>query len=121
MDINNEFINLVKENPELKVVFFVGTEVVADDSFGSWYAEIASCGLDEIYKQEFDTKIRFGDEERIYIKSEHEDDLVDYIADVDLNTEEYEELNEDEKYDKAKVIFNEVIPWEKVILVYINN
>ena len=42
-----DLINLVKENPELPIICMVDSDVVCDDSYGRWLADLGSCHVGE--------------------------------------------------------------------------
>ena len=93
--------NLIKENPNLRILPLVDTECVPSDDFSSWVAGWGKASIEEILE-------RNGDE-RIYIKSHDYDDLVDEIlisAESEISEEEAEKIVDG--YD-----------WEKVIVVSI--
>lgn len=105
-----QLLQLIKENPGLRVFPMVDTEIVADDQYTWWAGSFGSSAIEEIYM----------DDERYYIRSEHEDELVD---DVFNGTELFENVYiplpgvTDEM--RAREIVSRY-PWEKVIAVYIN-
>jgi len=101
----SELLNLVGANPDLRIVPMVDTEIVADDGFQWWVASFGKARVEEIYSND----------ERLYIRSEDEETLIDDLCcddDTDgLSDEEIEELA------KQKVASYK---WEKVIAVRIN-
>lgn len=102
-------IKLASKNPELKIVPMVETEVCSSDDYNYWTGNWGNAELDECYC--------FNG--RIYFKSSDEEDLVDQYA-YDLgDNPKYKEMQDEEFY---KIVEEKVnnLPWEKVIVVYIN-
>ena len=99
-------IRLATENPTLKIVPMVNYEVVADDGYCYWAGSWEKAYIDEIYVSD----------ERIYFKSNDAEDL----------EQEYIDNNCDDDNTPEEIIFKkakeyvEELPWEKVIVVYIN-
>ena len=103
-----QFLNLVKENPELPVIPFVDAEVVADDDYSYWMGSFGNTYIDEYYAGKY----------RYYFKSDI-DELVDDFYDEYGDSKEYENLS-DEDFEKAMREKAETVDWHKAILVYIN-
>lgn len=96
-------LTLIEQNPSLRIVPMVDSEVVADDGFGWWVAEWGKASIEEIWS----------DNERVYIRSVDEDTLVENPLDDDS-----EDVNGDIEWEKAKKTVSEY-EWEKVIAVKI--
>lgn len=99
-------LELIKANPDLRVIPMVETDCVADDCCAWWVASWGKATVEEIY---------FNDErERVYIKDEDYDSLVDEeygkFFGIDIDDETAMKLAQ-EKVD--------AYPWEKVIAVKI--
>jgi argininosuccinate synthase len=62
-------LQLIKENPDLKIVPMVCQEVCAGDDFAYWMGKWGKAEIDEIYHED----------ERIYFRSIDEDELGDDI------------------------------------------
>lgn len=103
---------MIRENPTLPVVPMVNEEVVADDSHSWWLANFGMCSIDSYYSDE--------KHERVWLKADDEDDLLDMWAD-----EHYEELKDLSNAEAEKVVnsrgkeWSENLPWVKAIMVYI--
>ena len=97
----NTLLELVKENPELRIVPFVDTECVPSDDYSSWVAGWGNASIEEIWAKEGG--------EIIYIKSESYDKLSDDLWDEG-------ETRTDEE---IRNIINGYA-WEKVIVVRIH-
>ncbi|EGD47104.1 hypothetical protein Cpap_1496 [Ruminiclostridium papyrosolvens DSM 2782] len=90
-------LNLVQENPELRILPLVDTECVVSDDYGSWVARWDTTEIDFVFVKD----------ERMYRKSADFEDLVDEaMHDFDFSDE------------KARKIVDGY-EWEKVILVNI--
>lgn len=101
-----KLMKLAKENPDLRILPMVEVECVPSDDFGWWVAQFGKVSIDEVYVID----------ERIYIRSEDEEELVDSVAE---NKDWDKSLPDDEIYKKSEeVVAN--YDWEKVILVEIN-
>lgn len=104
-----QLLQLIKENPGLRVFPMVDTEVVADDQYTWWGGSFGSSAIEEIYM----------DDERYYIRSQDEDELVEDVLNGDnLFKTLYIPLPGVTEEVRAKEIVNKY-PWEKVIAVYI--
>lgn len=105
-----KLLQLIRENPDLPVVPMVNEEVVADDSHSWWLANFGMCSIDSYYS----------DDERVWLKADDEEDLLDMWAD-----EHYEELKDLSNAEAEKVVNSrgkewfENLPWVKAIMVYI--
>jgi len=97
-------IQLAKENPDLRIVPMVDSEVVADDDYAYWTGSWGKPEIDELYI----------DDERVYFKSADEEGLIDKFYDEYKGDLEYEE--DIAAYAEKKV---EDLNWEKVIAVNI--
>lgn len=102
----NNLLDLIRENPDLRIVPMVGTECVPEDCFAWWIASWGKATVEEIY---FTT-----DDERVYIKDEDCDSLVDQEYDKFFGTDIDDEMAL--KLAREKV---DAYPWEKVIAVNI--
>lgn len=94
-----ELLRLVQENPDLRIVPFVDTEVVGGDDYSSWVGSWGKASVDEILL----------DDGRLCIKSE---DLERLVNDLMCTSEKI--LSKAE----AEEIVNNYI-WGKVIVVRI--
>lgn len=97
-----ELFTLISENPDLPILAWVDSEVVADDGYGRWLASWGSSGIIE------------------YIMVEMYNDYPEMIEKDD--TEQYEEF----LYDTTEMTDQEIeehiknIDWIKAIVVYID-
>ena len=100
-------LQLIKDNPELEIMPMVDTEVVPCDDFGCWMGSWGKASVDEYWTND----------DRIYFRSEDEDNLVEREADVIYDQYDkslpYEEL---EKIAKANIDKHD---WQKIIVVRI--
>lgn len=102
-------LELIKQNPDLRVFPLVEWEVCGGDEHTYWSGVFRSSEVDEIYM----------DEERVWIRSQDEEELVNKILDSSLLLEQtYIPLPGVTDEMRAKKIINEY-QWEKVIVVYI--
>ncbi|MFS1013791.1 hypothetical protein [Enterococcus casseliflavus] len=71
IDIQKEnvqsLLDLIKENPDLKVLPMIDAEIVADDTYGWWAGSFGKAKIDHIWNNG----------ERIYFKSGAEEDLIE--------------------------------------------
>lgn len=101
IDANIEKLTeLVKDNPDLRVVYMVDSDVVQDDFHGYWLGRNTSINVDSI----LDDDLR----ERVWIRSIDDDyDIYEsFLEDEDCTNEHIKE-----EVDK--------LPWKKVIVVWI--
>lgn len=115
MDKNLEqFIDLVKQNPDLEVICMVDQEIVPCDDYARYMADIGKSSVDEYYLKD----------ERIYLKSddleEIEEDLENNIYHEFYDTKEplIEEEEQELKYEVYKAM--KKIPWKKAIILNID-
>lgn len=83
----SELLQLIKENPELRIVPMVDTEAVGGDEFGWWLSRWGKASVEAIYSHD----------ERCYIRSEDEDSLIEDLCE----SMEVEGLTDDEIYKLA--------------------
>lgn len=104
----NTLIRLMNENPTLKVVPMVYSEVIKSDYYSWWLGEFGEVGIDECYSED----------ERIYFKSWDEEDLIEEAIEDFKYNYDLEHLSEEslEKLAKARV---DKFDWEKVIVIRI--
>lgn len=102
----DELFKLMQENPELPVIPFVSSEVVAGDDFGTWMGSWGSAHVDEYL-------IPKNDYEPILFKSD--DDVFDTLERY-LFSVEFDALPESE--DECRK-FYDALPWVKAIIVNI--
>ena len=107
MTKTEEFLKLVKENPDLPIIPFVNSEVCADDSYAYW---IGSFGRSEV-----DEYTLFND--RVIFKGDG--DAEEILSDYYCDEPEYENVS-DEEFSKAMEKKVEELEWIKAIIVYIN-
>lgn len=103
-------LQMIRENPDLPVVPMVNEEVVADDSHSWWLACFGMCSIDSYYS----------DDERVWLKSDDEEDLLDKWADD--HWEEMTDMSpaESEVYvNKHGKEWIESLPWIRAIMVWI--
>lgn len=104
-----ELIKLMTENLTLRVIPKVDSEIIGDDGYSWWIGKFGRAKLDEIWCNE----------DRIYIKSEDEDELIDdYIEDLCCDSR-YDDVDEDVIVEMAENMVNE-LDWEEVIIVDID-
>ena len=104
----NNLLKLVQENPDLEIMPMVDSEIVFSDDYCYWAGSWGEARVDEYWE----------DDERIYFKSEDEDDLIE-------NEMEniFELYNESVTSKELEEIAREKINnynWKKVIVVRIN-
>lgn len=103
IDANIErLIELVRENPDLRVIYMVDSDVVQDDFYCYWLSRPTNVNVDSILDDDL--------HERIWIRSINDDyDIYEsFFGDEDCT---YEHIKEE--VDK--------LPWEKVIIVWIGS
>lgn len=109
MDKQNKYtkqlLELIQQNPSLRVLPLVHWEVCAGDEHSYWSGEFGESKVEEIYM----------DTERIWIRSEDEESMIDNVFD-DIETTDIK--SDDEAMAKAVEIVKNY-DWEKVIAVYI--
>lgn len=106
----DELKQLISEHPDYPIVVLVGTEVVADDSYGWWYAPDLSFSIGEILDcaQDIDYEKTYTD------RDELKEDIIEKLAWDDENAG-----LSDEDFDKlVEEFYQEYEPyWKKVIQI----
>lgn len=98
-------IHLATKNPDLRIVPLVDSEIVASDDFGWWTAEWGTPSIEELW----------GDDERVYIRSDDEEELVDEAIEMSG----YDLIwSEEDAQIKGKEIVD-AYDWEQIIAVRI--
>lgn len=97
-------LQIIKENPDLKIIPMVDSEIVCDDNHNYWMGSWGNAEVDEYY-------ISDG---RIYLKSYDEEDLINDVAcdEIDENENDVEAMKKAEEIVKG-------YDWRKAIIVYI--
>lgn len=108
MKYAEEFLKLVKENPDLPIIPMVNEEIVSDDSYSWW---MGSWGRSEV------TGYYVG-REHVHFKDDDEEDVLNDMVGCgygeDLRGRDIYDLTDEE----WKELYNS-IPWTKAIVVYI--
>lgn len=105
----NKLIKLMKENPTLRVVPMVDSEVVSNDGYDCWLGKFGEVEIDEIWS----------DDERIYFRSVDDEDLIDLaIEDFGYNPK-LDNVSDEELTKLAEERINN-LEWEKVIVIRID-
>ena len=110
MKQTDELKKLIAEHPDYPIVVMVANEVVADDSYGWWYAPSLSFSIGEILDCEQDVN-----DEKVYVdRDDFEEDLADILGD----SGDYDETT-DEEFDKiVQEELKKYEPyWKKVIQI----
>ena len=103
-----QFLELIKENPELPIVPMVDSEVVADDCYSWW---LAAWGRSEV------TEYYLG-RDAVHFKDDDEEDVLSDMVGCNYDcTPDGRDITEisDEEWDALY----KSIPWVKCIAVYI--
>lgn len=103
-----DFIKIVTENPELKVVPMVDSEIVADDNHDSWMASIGKSRIDEYYHKD----------EYLYFKSLDLDELKEDLSEIIWL--DNEDISDEELEVQVDNYIEEEIGWVKAIIVSID-
>lgn len=104
----NTLIKLMKENPTLRVLPMVDTDVVGGDDYSCWLGVFGMVEIDECWS----------DEERIYFKSTDDEELVDRVLEGMEDDIKFAGLSEEELVKIAEKEVEE-LDWEKVITISI--
>ena len=104
----NTLIRLMKENPTLRVLPMVNTEVVGSDDYSWWTGVFGRVELDECWS----------DEERVYIRSSDEEELVEMALEGIESSEEFVNFSEEQREAMAEDEVNK-LGWEKIIALSI--
>lgn len=91
----SELLKLVAENPDLKVLAWVDSEIVADDGYGRWLGELGDARIQEYSEQEMS-----GDYKQFVYKDDTED-FEDFLLCEGLTEEEVAEHIRNLEWKKA--------------------
>ena len=110
MNNTQEFLELVKQNPDLPIVPMVDSDVCCGDEYGWWLGSFGSASIDEYISIEMRGELRFFTKgEQCEIEEYFADNLADE-RDYDLHATEIDRI----AHEKA-----EALPWVKAIIVKI--
>lgn len=113
IDLQNKYVTellqLAQENPHLRIMAMVDSEIVADDGYAWWAASFGKAEVTQVWC----------DNERLYIRSEDEDTLIERYCDDNFDDEEHKGMSDDELDTLAKAAVA-AYEWETVIAVKIN-
>lgn len=105
----NEFINLVKENPDMPIIPMVDAEVVGGDDYGCWMGCFGYSRVEDVYLGS----------ERLHIKDDEDEEevLCDLAECKYCRTPDGKDIYDlpEEEWDALY----KSIPWIKAIVVYI--
>lgn len=115
IDIQKEnvqsLLDLIKENPELRIVALVNSEIVADDGYATWMGSVGESEIDYVWAKG----------ERTFFKSQDEEELIE--KEIDAIEVEVQSLDENHPLriaiGRRAVERVEEYPWEKVIVIWI--
>ena len=110
MNKTQDFLELVKQNPDLPIVPMVDSEIVADDGYAWWLGSFGCASVGEY------VCIKMYGENRFFTKDE-QDEIEEYFADNLADERDYD-LHESE-IEKLAHEQAENLPWVKAIIVYI--
>ncbi len=107
----NELLKLIKDNPQLRVLPMVDSEIVADDGFSSWCGSFGESEIDYVWDS--GERVYFSDDKECLIEIE--------IDRIDSEAQVYHEshLLYQSLEDRATERVNNY-SWEKVIVVNID-
>lgn len=109
MNYTAELARLVTEHPDLPIIPYVSSEVVADDSYGYWVGSPDYVSLERYaLGYYFDP---YGDNDARYYTEDEKDELIEMIA-------EYKYEGTPEDYEKAEAEVSQ-IEWKQGIFLYI--
>lgn len=103
----NQLLKLIKENPELKIVPMVDSEIRGDD-YAYYMGEWGTAEIDEYHCAD----------ERIYFKKHDFEELIDKW--IDDNYERYPK-SPDELLEERAMAEIDTLEWTKAIVVHINS
>ena len=102
----DKLFDLIKENPNRRVIPLVDSNVVIDVGYSYWLGAIGEPRLDDLYMPK----------DHIYLKSNDKDEVVEQFLDDHYFDEVFQTYSEKEQYQKAKA-YVASLSWEPVIVV----
>jgi hypothetical protein len=108
-----ELLRLVRDNPDLRIIPMVDTEVVYDDSYSSWAGAWGYAYIDDLYVDELNGSMK--------LRSMCFDELVESTeSDIEIEYEiESVPLPCDEEVERMATNRVNQLEWEKIIVVNI--
>ena len=106
-EYNKKLLNLLKEHPNLPIMFFANTEDSRILDFQTTVYEDFHCDIEEVYDCE----------ENGYFTDI--DEVIEEMLDIFCNDEKFENLSDDEFYKEMKKYINENIRHFKAIVIKI--
>lgn len=107
--MNNELMELIKDNPDLPVFAWVYSDVVSDD-YGTWLGQFSTAYIKEYAKVE-----SYGYGDCTWVFKDEPEDYIEWL----IETKEYEELTQEEAEKKAKDVVDN-LEYKKAIFVYVD-
>lgn len=111
-DKTKEFLELVKQNPDLPIVPMVDSEIVAEDGYNYWLGSFGSASVNSYVCIDY-----YNGDSRFFTKDE-QDAVEEYLADKIIDEWEGEELS-DAEVSKMAHEQAEALPWVEAIVVWI--
>lgn len=103
-----ELVKLIQENPNLRLVFMMSNDEVADD-YGCTVMEDFHAYISNVYKYE-----RWGD----LVFSDNKDEVVEYYAEELADNEKYKDLLEEKYTEAIEEYVNRNVEHYKAIVIY---
>ncbi len=103
-----KLLALMKEHPDLPVVPMVGSDIVADDSYGYWLASWGQCKLDRYW---------VGEESVHFYDENDEDEICQTLNDRNYNGVHW--IDAYDQTDEENLVEYKALPWTEAIVVYI--
>lgn len=108
MDKKEELVKLIQKNPDLRLVFMMSNDEVADD-YSCTVMEDFTAYVSDVYKYE-----RWGD----LVFSDDKDEVVEYYANELVENEEYKDLFKEKYIEAIEEYVSKNIEHYKAIVIY---
>lgn len=105
----NQLLKLMQDNPTLRVVPMVDSDVIGSDDYSSWIGKFGKSEVEEILSSD----------DRIYFRSSDTEELVDEFLENSDNDNLFNGLSDEESLKLAEKHIDQ-LGWEKIISVRIH-
>ena len=114
-----KLLALAAQHPELPIMALVGSEVVANDDFNTWFGEVFAVSIEELWIDPNEDGKTWTKDEALGDVFDFADYCSEYLGD---RHDDYEMVLDMDDRDAEKVIkeWIDEIPWKKCIVLHVS-